>query len=131
MNHQLSSNGPFILDLHLYYSFFNIHLFDMNLLVVCNNLDFTPYFLLLPSRSWWHLFLVVFLYKVNCTGIDVLRSWWNFYYTKNRCLSQWDSFSWDDSNVYWIFWILQQPLCNLMYAGFYLLHQYLPIFCYY
>ena len=80
-------------------------------------LDFTPFFfffLLLCSRGWIYLLLLVFLNWVNCTVIDVLSSWL-------RCLSQWDSFSWDDSDFQWIFWILQQPLCFIIYASFYLI----------
>ena len=74
-------------------------------------LDFTPFFLLLPSSGWRS-----FLSWMNCIGIDVLSSWWMFDYIKNRYLSLLDSFSWDDgqySHVHWIFWIFQQHLCVL------------------
>ena len=52
---------------------------------------------------------------------------------KTQMWNQIDSFSWDDeqdSHVHWISWILQQPLYVLMYADFYLLHQYLSAFCF-
>ena len=44
------------------------------LFLMTRNLDSTPFFLLLPNRGWGYNLLVVFLYWINCNGIDVLST---------------------------------------------------------
>ena len=67
-------------------------------------MDFTPFFFLYPSRGWIYI-LLIFHSWMNCIGLNVLISWWNFDYTKHSYLSHLDLFSWD---VHWIFRIFQQ-----------------------